>query len=227
MVSISVVLLLKLVDVREFITIMREANWGVILLAVFFLVLSYWLISLRWRYLLSNEPGIIQSFHIVGSGSMLGILMQLPNSPYRVVTVDRSTSLETSEATLSTVVDVLTGHISRILALAVGFVFLASELRGEEGSLFIGIGVVVLLIGGLFVLVSRAAVDGCRPGDGVCGGLSSHSACCISSYRSLGFMPTGRQPGGADERYPQAASEQRLRAQYGTPPRCQIALEPI
>lgn len=156
LVAISVIVMLAVIDFGEVIRLLREADWRLILLAMVFLLLSYVLISVRWRYLLRNETGFMETFHIAGSGFMLGILMQLPNSAYRIVAVDQATPVETSHATSSTVVDVLTGHISRILALVVAFVFLASRLRGSETSILVSVGVIVLIVGGLFLLVTKA-----------------------------------------------------------------------
>ena len=106
LIAIGVIVMLVVIDFAEVIRLLREADWRLIFLAMFFLVLSYVLISIRWRYLLRNENGFMQTFHIAGGGFMLGILMQLPNSAYRIVAADQSTSVETSDITSSTVVDV-------------------------------------------------------------------------------------------------------------------------
>jgi uncharacterized protein (TIRG00374 family) len=150
LVILIIVLLLALVDVGMVFSLLLQADWRLLLLGAAFLVLCYALITLRSRYLLANQTGYRETLHVDSSGFMLSVLMQIPSSAYRVLAIDRTTSVEMPQATSAMVVEILLGSITRLLALALAIVLVAADLRGAEQPLLLGLILLGLLLAILF-----------------------------------------------------------------------------
>ena len=147
LVILIILLLFAFVDVGAVIEMLLLADWRMLLLATLFLVIGYGLTTLRTRYILGNKPGFLDTLKVDGSGMMLGVLIQFPSSAYRVVTLDRTTSVEASEATSVIVAEYVLSLIMRVIVLALGIALLAGALKGQESLLLIsGVTVVVLLV---------------------------------------------------------------------------------
>ena len=84
---------------------------------------------------------------------MLSILMQIPSSAYRVVVIDRTTSVEMPRATSAMVVEILLESIVRLMALALAIALVAADLPGAQQPVIIGIGALFLILVFLFLLV--------------------------------------------------------------------------
>jgi uncharacterized protein (TIRG00374 family) len=143
------------VDIDAVIDMLRQADWGQLLLGVPFLLLCYLLLLIRWRYLLGNAPSLTETQHVLFSGMMLSIVTPIPNSPFRVVAISRTTEVKATTATSSIAVEYLDSFILRLIGLTLGTVLLLGNLRGSENTLLIGAGAVILLVAALFLLVSQ------------------------------------------------------------------------
>lgn len=152
MAILIILLLFTLVDFGAVFDMLRYADWGLLLLGVTSLLLSYGFFSLRTRYLLNNEVGLLDTLHIDNSGFMLSILMQIPNSVYRVAALKRTTKVETSQASSAVVVEFFQGSILRVIGLLLAVVLLAGDIRGSEEPVLIGVGIVGLLFGLIFAV---------------------------------------------------------------------------
>lgn len=110
---------------------------------------------IRWRYLLRNTPSLKETQHVLFSGMMFSIVTPIPNSPFRVVAISRTTDVNATAAASSIAVEYIDSFILRLIGLTLGTVLLLGNLRGSEHTLLIGAGAVILLVAGLFFLVSR------------------------------------------------------------------------
>jgi|GEM_PF-2534228 len=155
LVILLIILLFLLVDMGAVIDMLRQANWGLLLLGVPFLLLCYLLLLIRWRYLLGNSPTLKETQHVLFSGMMLSIITPIPNSPFRVVAISRTTDVKATTATSSIAVEYLDSFILRLIGLTLGTVLLLGNLRGSENTLLIGAGAVILMVAALFLLVSQ------------------------------------------------------------------------
>jgi uncharacterized membrane protein YbhN (UPF0104 family) len=167
LVFLLIVLLLALVDIGAVVDMLILADKRMLLLAAFFLLLGYGLITVRTRYLLKNKTGYLETLKVDGSGFMFSILIQLPNSIYRVIALDRTTSVKASQATSMVFLEFLLTFILRMVALALFVGFAAAEQRDAERPLLIGILTVVFLLVILFILASRAEQLQPRLADGL------------------------------------------------------------
>ena len=155
LVILLIVFLFLLVDVGAVVDILRQADWGLLLLGLPFLLLCYLLLLIRWRYLLGNRPTFKETQHVLFSGMMVSIITPIPNSPFRVVAISRTTDVKATAATSSIAVEYLDSFILRLIGLTLGTVLFVGNLRGGEHTLLIGAGAVILLVAALFLLVSQ------------------------------------------------------------------------
>ncbi len=85
-VIILIALLLLVVDVPRVVELLLLADWR-------WMLLGYGLLSIRMRYLLDGRVGFRDTFRADTSGMMLTILVQLPNSVYRPLVMDRTVEM--------------------------------------------------------------------------------------------------------------------------------------
>jgi uncharacterized protein (TIRG00374 family) len=151
-----IALLVSLVDIGAVFDLLRQADWRLLLLGTGFLLLCYGLLAVRWRYVLANQPGLTKTLHILTSGLMFSTITPVPNSPFRVVVMDRTTPVRAFEATSSILIEYVLSFILRLIGVALGVVLLVGSLRGAERPLLAGVGAVGLMLLVLFALFSRA-----------------------------------------------------------------------
>lgn len=156
LVVLLIVLLVSLVDMGAVFDLLRQADWQWLLLGTGFLLLCYGILAVRWRYVLANQPGLTKTLHILTSGLMFSIVTPIPNSPFRVVVMDRTTPVKATEATSSILIEYVLSFILRLVGAALGAVLWVGSLRGSEWPLLIGAVVVGLMVLILFALFSRA-----------------------------------------------------------------------
>ena len=156
LVVLLIVLLVSLVDMGAVFDLLRQADWRSLMLGTGFLLISYGLLAVRWRYVLANQPRLTKTLHILTSGLMFSIITPIPNSPFRVVVMDRTTPVKATAATSSILIEYVLSFILRLAGLALIVVLLVGSLRGSERPLLVGAGVVGLMVLILFVLFSRA-----------------------------------------------------------------------
>ena len=156
LVILLILLLVSLVDMGAVFDLLRGADWRLLLLGTGFLLLCYGLLAVRWRYVLANRPSLAKTLHVLTSGLMFSIITPVPNSPFRVVVMTRTTPVKTTEATSSILIEYVLSFILRLVGLALGTVLWVGSLRGAESTLLVGAGVVGLMVLILFALFSRA-----------------------------------------------------------------------
>ncbi len=127
-VILLIILLLLLVDMGAVIDMLCRAEWGLLLLWLPFLLLSYLLLLICWRYLLGNAPTLRETQHVLFGGMMLSIITPLPNSPFRVVGISRTTEVKATTAMSSIAVEYLYSFILRLIGLTLGTVLLLGNL---------------------------------------------------------------------------------------------------
>ena len=154
-VILLVVLLLLVVDVERVIELLLQADWRWMLLGITCLLLSYGLLSVRMRYLLRGQVGFRDTFRADTSGMMLTILMQLPNSIYRPLVMDRTTDVGISQSTPAVMMEVVFAQILRVVGLVLFIMLATADTRGAQGLLPLAGVTVILLLVLMYVLSSR------------------------------------------------------------------------
>ena len=132
LVVLLIALLISLVDMGAVFDLLRQANWRLLLLGTGLLLICYGLLAIRWRYVLANQAPLTKTLHILTSGLMFSIITPIPNSPFRVVVMDRTTPVKATEATSSILIEYVLSFILRLVGAALGAVLWVGSLRGSE-----------------------------------------------------------------------------------------------
>lgn len=155
LVILLIVFLFLLVDMDAVIRILSRADWSLLLLGVPFLLLCYLLLLIRWRYLLGNKSSFKETQHVLFSGMMLSIISPIPNSPFRIVAINRTTGIKVTTATSTIAVEYIDSFVLRLIGLTLGTVLLVGNLQGSDYTLLIGTVAVIVMVAVLFLLVSQ------------------------------------------------------------------------
>ena len=137
------------VDLNQIIDLLRLADWRYLSAAVAALVVSYFLLALRWRYLLGNQPGYLPSFHAVNMSNLVNSLTPIPEVALRVLITGQDSRMSISSATSGMLVERSLEQVMRVLA------FLLALLTGyvvaiNSGSVLLNAS---LIIGFLVLMV--------------------------------------------------------------------------
>lgn len=152
---IILLVLVYFVDWDEVLVIYRLTDWRLILLGSLALVPGYILISIRYRKILANKPGLLKTFQSDSIGYMVTMLTPVPAPALRVVTLNQITSLAFHFVSSGMMVETLLGMVMRVLAL-IGTLLLTTKFTESLGSIIIGMAVIVLTFVGIIWFVNHA-----------------------------------------------------------------------
>ena len=116
-VAILLILFALSVDWEIFAELMASTNWLLVLQATIFLLIGYALITVRWRYLLSNRSGYKETHYADSIGYMVNMVTPVPAMFTRTVTTSWITPVSGTRATSSMIIERLLELILRVLAL--------------------------------------------------------------------------------------------------------------
>jgi len=156
LVILIIFLLLLLVDFEAMWEGFLLTDWREYAISVGFLIVAYGLITWRTQFLLKKKLGYFDALYADSSGYMFSILMQLPNSAFRVLALNRSAGIDTSLATSALTVEVITGWLARSLALVFAIALVAADSGDAQRPILISILVVTGIIVLLFVLARNS-----------------------------------------------------------------------
>ena len=148
-----ILLIFLLVDLKALIKNLYLTDWREYFVSVVFLVAAYALITLRTQYLLQRKIRYSDALYVDASGFMFSILMQLPNSAYRALAMNRSIGVDGALTTSALTVEVMVGLLVRSLGLVFAIVLVAADSGDAQRPLLFSILVVIAL----FLLMFAAA----------------------------------------------------------------------
>jgi uncharacterized protein (TIRG00374 family) len=149
---IILVIVIWLIDLREVYDVLRAADARLLAASLVFLLAGNLLLTIRWRYLLANQPAFIMTLKSDGMSYLSNYFLHIPASIMRVVTLGRITDVSSAQAASSMVVDRLLEQIMRITCLLLALAAFArmvvstSTLVGNILVILVGLGVVFWLI---------------------------------------------------------------------------------
>ena len=154
-----VALFVWFVDLAAVAEVLKTADYLLLLLASFFLILGLLFYAMRWRLLLGNKPSLALTFHASNIGHAGNIIVPArAGEAMRIVVLGQSGAVSYTEATSSFVVERLFEQLMRLLAL-VGAVAVGAGIELTPGSLLGGIAVLIAAFAGIQWLIrSREAV---------------------------------------------------------------------
>lgn len=152
LIAVIILALVYFVDWEETLLLFSEMDWVVLLFGIIFLVIGVVLISVRWRYVLGNVPGLKETFHSDSIGYLVTMLTPVPGPALRVVALTKSTNVPVSSATPAMIIDLLFTTVMRILALILA-ITLKLSLERSLTTIFIGSILIIAVLGFIFWLV--------------------------------------------------------------------------
>ncbi len=115
---ITVILAIQFVEFGEVITAVRGASPGWMLLASLLLLIGMLLFALRWRYLLSGKPGVLECFHAANIGHILNIVVPLrAGEVARILVLGSGERVAVAEVTASFLVERIYEQALRVALL--------------------------------------------------------------------------------------------------------------
>lgn len=146
--------LVYLVDWEMVLVIYQLTDWRLIFWGSLALIPGYILISIRYRKILANKPGLLRTFHSDSIGYMVTMFTPVPAPALRVVTLNQITTLTFQFISSGMVVETLLGVVMRILAF-IGVILLTTKITESFGSIVISVGVIVLTFVGIIWFVNH------------------------------------------------------------------------
>jgi uncharacterized protein (TIRG00374 family) len=143
------------VDLAAVGQVLQTADYPLLLLASFLLVVGLLFYAMRWRLLLNNKPTLLQTFHASNIGHAGNIIVPArAGEAMRIVVLGRSGAVSYTEATSSFVVERLFEQLLRLLAL-VAAVAVGAGIELSPGTILGGVAVVVAAFVGIQALVRQ------------------------------------------------------------------------
>lgn len=139
------------IDLNQVIELLREAEWRLLLAGIGALLVAYFLLAVRWRYLLGNRLGLIPSFHAVNISNLVNSLTPIPEIAVRVFITGGGSGMSIPGATSGMLVERSLEQVMRVLAflfaLLTGYVitFKSSSIV-VNGGLILGFLVLMMLL---------------------------------------------------------------------------------
>jgi uncharacterized protein (TIRG00374 family) len=144
-----------LVDLNQVITLLRGADWRILVAAMGSLVVSYMLLAVRWHYLLGNRPGVIPAFHSVNISNLINSLTPIPEIALRVFITGRGDGMSIPGATSGMLVERSLEQVMRILAFLIAFLT-GYVIAFKTSSMLVNAGLVILFLAAMAWLLLRA-----------------------------------------------------------------------
>jgi uncharacterized protein (TIRG00374 family) len=110
------------VDIDALVKIFKRVNWGIYLAGVIFLIIGISLITVRWRFLLRNEPGFSPTFHANSISYMLKLLLPVPQAVIRLTALSLTSSISIYQSAPVMVIERFLEMIMRLVAITLAIV---------------------------------------------------------------------------------------------------------
>lgn len=157
LIPLVILVVLYALDLDDLFSAFRRVHWGPFGIGATAIAAGLILISVRWRFLLSNQVSFLKVFHSDGISYMIRMFTPVYAPVLRVATIAMSTPLTVSQATPPMMVERILEILMRFVALVLATILVsASNIAPEWVILW------VLLLGGLFaglVFFSNRAED--------------------------------------------------------------------
>ena len=146
-----IIIFLGLFDIELIIEQIRNADWGYLGVAVAVIVISYFIMAIRLRYMLSNQPKPGYTFHATNAANMMNLITFIPVTLIKIFLVGKDKKVGIPQATSSVTIGIAFDWVVKIIAL-LGVILLRMQTTSVGQFLVVG-GVLILLILGLLLLL--------------------------------------------------------------------------
>lgn len=119
-----IIIFAAFVDIDALIKTMKRVHLGFYLVGVVFLVMGIALITVRWRFLLRNEPGFAPTFHANSVSYMLKLLLPVPQAVIRLTALSSTSSISVYQSAPVMMIERFLEMIMRLVALTLAIVLI-------------------------------------------------------------------------------------------------------
>jgi len=112
------------VDFDVLLATLKSVHVGKFTVGVIFLLLGIVLITIRWRYLLRNQPEFAPTFHANSISYMLKLLLPIPQAVTRLTTLSLASSISIYQSSPVMVIERFLEMVMRLVALTLGIVLI-------------------------------------------------------------------------------------------------------
>jgi len=151
---LAVILLAAFLNLEALFVQLGSANWTLLLSAAGFLVAGYFILGLRWRYILRNKPDLAPAFHSNNLSDLITLLTPIPAVALRVVSITQISPVTYEEAIPGMAVDRLLDIAMRLISLVLAFV-LATGSQLTFGTMLLTVAILALLLGAIILLAQN------------------------------------------------------------------------
>ena len=148
---VVIIVFLALFDIELIIEEIRNADWGYLGAAMGVIVISYLVMAIRLRYMLSNQPKLGYTFHATNIANMMNLITFIPVTLIKIFLMGQNKKVEIPQATSSVTLGIAFDWVVKIIAL-LGVILLRMQTTSFGQFLVVG-GVLILLILGLLLLL--------------------------------------------------------------------------
>ena len=145
LILLVVILLDIFIDFAAVWDTLRDTDLGYLILAALWMVLGGFFLIVRWRYILSNEPGFRATLQADGMSYMSKFFLPIPVPVLRVVALSMLTPVSISQATPGAISERMIDGIMRVIALFLAAIFY-SRLSQPIWNLTLAVTFVALAI---------------------------------------------------------------------------------
>ncbi len=123
-IAVVFIIFALVVDVDALLEIFQHLHLGLFSIGVVFLLMGIMLITIRWRFLLRNEPGFAPTFHSNSVGYMLKLLLPIPLAVTRLIILSLVSSTSIYQSAPLMVIERFLETIMRLVALTLAVVLI-------------------------------------------------------------------------------------------------------
>jgi uncharacterized protein (TIRG00374 family) len=148
---VVIIIFLVLFDIELIIQEIRNADWGYLGAAVVVIVISYFIMAIRLRNMLGNQPTLGYTFHTTNAANMMNLITFIPVTLIKIFLMGQDKKVEIPQATSSVTIGIAFDWVVKIIAL-LGVILLRMQTTSVGQFLLVG-GVLILVILGLLMLL--------------------------------------------------------------------------
>ena len=112
------------IDIDALVRIFQRVEWEYFLLGVALLVIGIVLITVRWRFLLRNQPGFTPTFHANSVSYLLKLLLPVPQALIRLTAFSIASSTSVYQSAPMMLIERFLEMIMRLVALSLAIVLI-------------------------------------------------------------------------------------------------------
>lgn len=122
--GLFLIIFVTVVDIDSLLAVLASINPGYFLVGLVFLLIGVVLITIRWRFLLRDEPSFLLTFHADSISYMIKLLTPIPQAVTRTTTLSLTTSIDFYKSAPMMMIERFLDMVMRPVALTLAIVLI-------------------------------------------------------------------------------------------------------